>query len=373
MTRRDQYQELAEPVRIGLLLDSMPSITDHAERIYDFVLEQYKGSGRFERGFEFVKLYPYGPPAGYIQNSIDGFHELASKGVIAIIGGHHADDTIALAPVADKLEVPFIGTGATAKGMSKWGFSICWSSIPHDVYTMASWLKKNDYRRVVITWDYADHAEENVEHFRNSCKRAGLRILGDERFPQIMVPNREEIFARTVTELSELKPDALAHFGTGPMSSAWAHHVAKSDWDIPRVMNDAFSGATAPNPETRARYEGWVGTTMWDDNNPITAKLYKDYMARYPGIDGPTPELVALFRDALTALIEGIMLAPILTRDGVRRGLEMLTCLPSACGGPRTCIGFNPHAHRGLQGADIMVLRRVKNGELLMEGYNEMF
>jgi len=47
--------------------------------------------------------------------------------------------------------------------------------------------------------------------------------------------------------------------------------------------------------------------------------------------------------------------------------------LPAASGGPRTCISFSPYAHRGTQGADIMVLRRVKDGELLKEGYIELF
>jgi len=47
--------------------------------------------------------------------------------------------------------------------------------------------------------------------------------------------------------------------------------------------------------------------------------------------------------------------------------------VPAACGGARTCIGFSPHAHRGLQGADVMVLRRMQNGKLTMEGHIEMF
>lgn len=371
MTRRDQYQELGDPVKIGLLIDTAPRFSEHAERIYDLVVEQYKASGRFERGFEFVKVYPWGPPAGFIQNSINAFHELEQKGVVAIIGGHHADDSIALPPTADKLEVPFIGTGATAQGMSKWSFSICWSSIPHDAYTMASWLKKHGHKRVVITWDRADHALENIVHFRNACARAGLRILADERFPQIVVPNRDEIFERTIGEFKELRPDALAHFGTGPMSSHWAGYVTRSGWDIPRIMNDAFHGAT--RPEMTAGFEGWVGTTMWDDDNKVIAKFFKEYCERYPDVTPPSREMVGLFRDAIVALIEGIILAPILTRDGVRRGLEMVQMVPSASGGPRTCISFSPYAHRGLQGKDIMVLRRVKNGQLVMEGHNEMF
>src|SRR4030095_3444503 len=80
------------------------------------------------------------------------------------------------------------------------------------------------------------------------------------------------------------------------------------------------------------------------------------------------PEMISMCRDHVTAMIEGVILAPILTPDGVRRGLEMVQMVPAASGGPRTCIGFSAHAHRGLQSADVMVLRRMRNGELLMEG-----
>jgi hypothetical protein len=66
------------------------------------------------------------------------------------------------------------------------------------------------------------------------------------------------------------------------------------------------------------------------------------YVARYPQHEPPGHEMVPLYRDGLTALIEGIILAPILRPDGVRRGLEMVELLPSASGGPRTCISFHP-------------------------------
>lgn len=371
MSRRDQYKERAEPLKVGLVLDNPPRYTEHAERIYDLVVEQYQASGRFERGFEFVKIYPWGPPAGFIQNSVQAYHDLCDQGVIAVLGGHHADDAIAMSPHADQRKVPLLNTGATTQAMSDWSFSIAWGSIPHDVYTVASWLKQNGHKRVVITWDRADHVMENVVHFRNACARAGIKILSDIRFPQTVTPNLPDLFAEAVSDLRQLNPEALAHFGSGAMSYKWAEFITNSDWCIPRIMNDAFHGAT--NPDAKAGYEGWVGTTMWDDDNLVNRKFMEDYKARYPEITPPSGELLGLFHDAITTLIEGIILAPILTPDGVRRGLEMVQMLPSASGGPRTCIGFSPHNHRGLQGADVMVLRRVKDGELVMEGRLDMY
>ena len=371
MTRRDQYMEQGDPIKIGCLFDNPAVNTDYAERIYDLVVEQYKASGRFERGFEFVKVYPYGPPAGNFQNVLQGYHDLCDQGCIAVIGCNHADDTIAIPSYADARKVPLMALGATTQGMSKFTFSISWSSIPHDAYTMASWLKKQGHKRIAVSWDRADHGHEYMLHFRNACARAGLQILTDIRFPHIILPELPQIFDDAVSQFKALQPDALAHFGTGWVASHWAKFVNESGWNVPRIMNDAFCGASMPDYVDW--YEGWVGVTMWDDDNKVTAKFYDDYCARYPDGVPPGRELLGHYRDAMTALIEGIILAPIMTPDGVRRGLEMVQMLPAASGGPRTCISFNPHNHRGLGGPDVMVLRRVKEGQLIMEGHIELF
>jgi len=364
------YNDGDGPVKIGLVLDKIRH-RDEADRIYSMIMDDYIESGRLERNIEFIKVYPYGPPAGSIQTVINAYHDLCDQGCLAVLGFNHADSSIAIGTVADERKVPVVALGATVDGMAEWAFSICWSSIPHDAYTVASWLRRNNYKRVVVTYDRAAHAEEYLIHFRLACARAGIRILADERFPQIQLPELEDIFASAVEDLKSLRPDALAHVGTGRVAGRWAGHVTRSGWGIPRVMNDAFFGAS--DPALAPSYEGWVGTTMWDPDNEVTNDLMKRYCERYPEIKLTSGERVSLFRDGIAALLEGIILAPTLTPEGVRQGLEMVQLLPAASGGPRTCISFGPYAHRGTQGADVMVLRRVKNGELIMEGHIELF
>jgi len=53
--------------------------------------------------------------------------------------------------------------------------------------------------------------------------------------------------------------------------------------------------------------------------------------------------------------------------------LESVQLLPAAIGGPRNSISFGPYDRAGLKGSDCVVLRRVKNGELVMEGRIELF
>lgn len=371
MARRDQYQELGEPVKIGLLMDNPAHFSDPIIQACKLVGEQYQATGRFERGFEFIPAYPWGPPAGFIDNTIRAFNELCDRGCIAVMGGTHSDDAIALPPHVDERQVPFLAMGATAQSMSKWSFSVGWGSIPHDSYLIAGWLNKERHKRVVLTWDRADHCLEYVTHFRTACARAGVAILADFRFPQIMLPELEDIFEATLKSAKALSPDALVHFSTGLPAAGWVGFVTRSGWSVPRIMNGSFYGAAYPHrlPD----YEGWVGTSMWDDANQLAAKFSAEFKARYPEAGDVPRELLALSYDAARAVIEGIILAPILTPDGVRRGLETVQLLPSACGGARTCIGFAPHAHRGHQGPDVMVLRRVKDGRNIMEGRAQLF
>src|SRR6185295_9612389 len=155
-----------------------------------------------------------------------------------------------------------------------------------------------------------------------ACARAGIEILSEYRFPQILVPELDDIFTSVTGRLKALQPDALAHFGTGPVAGRWADFVNKNWNDLPRVMNGAFYGAY--EPEYRAVYEGWVGTSMWDEDNPTAAKFAKEFAARYPEAGDVPIELLALSYDVARAIVEGVVQAPILTPDGVRRGLEMV-------------------------------------------------
>jgi len=371
MDETDVYLASGRPVKVGVLMDNPPRYRGYAYKVYDLIRDQYAKSGRMERGVEFVVRETFGPPAGPIKNTVDGYHQLVDEGCLVIIGPNHSDSNIAITPDVEARKVPLVALGATAQHMSHWTFSIPWSSIPHDAFTCASWLKKQGCKRVVFTWDKADHSLENVVHFRVAAERAGLTLVGDVRFPQVVTDNINEVFDKAIDDFKRLQPDGLVHFGTSETSMHWAIRVNEKGWDIPRVMNDAFFGAFLP--QYTAGMEGWVGTTMWDDDNPTMTKLYGDYVERYGSEDVPPHELMAIYRDGMTAALEGVLLAPILTPDGVRRGLESIQLMPSASGGPRTCLGFGIYDRRGLKGPDIMVLRRVKDGKVIMEDRIDMF
>ncbi|MGE0388047.1 MAG: ABC transporter substrate-binding protein [Gammaproteobacteria bacterium] len=369
MTRRDVYLSPGDPLRLGVLMDLPPRFGDVGVRVYELVRDEYVAAGRFERGVELMVKVCDGPPAGPIRNTTDGYHWLCDQGCLGIVGPNHSDSNIALTPHVEQRRVPLMALGASAQMLSPHVFSIAWGSIPDDAHLCASWMVQHGYRRCTVTWDKAHHSAEYVRHFRNAAKRAGIRILSDERFSQLLGDKLGEHMQETIREHRALKPDAIVHFGTGDTASHWARRVNEAGWDVPRIMNGAFFGVYFP--EYIAGFEGWCGTTMWDDDNQVLADFRRRYAQRYG--DSPPAEMLGHYRDAMVALLEGATLAPLLTPDGLRQGLEDVRMVAAACGGPRTIIGFGPGDHRGHKGADIMVVRRVKNGQVVMDARYQAF
>lgn len=366
--KRDVYREKPLPLRIGILMDMPERINRFAFPTYDLVREQYLASGRLERDIEFVVRSVYGAPTGYIQDAIDGYNELCDKGCVIVVGPNHSDNNVALVPTVEQRKVPTVMLGATAENAAEHVFTIPWASIPDDAYAMTSWCKQRGYKNVCMTWDSVWHGLEYVKHFRIASARAGIRTIADYRFSVVSSDGRHEIMKRVASEHRAMKPDAIVHFGTGNTSVPYAKAVREIGWDVPRITNGGFFQANFEY--AWEDMDDWVGTSMWDDDNVTLAKFHAEYKARYPNdeIVAYTPEPIALWRDAMTVALEGVILAPIMTPAGMKEGLETIRALPAAVGGPRQMMSFGPYDRRGNKGADVVVLRRLKNGRSLMEG-----
>lgn len=364
---RDVYRERPLPIKIGILMDMPERINKFAFPTYELVKEQFLASGRYERDIEFVVRMVYGAPTGYIQDAIDGYNELCDQGCLVVVGPNHSDNNMALVPTVEQRKVPCIMLGATADNLSNYVFTVPWASIPDDAYVMTSWLKDRGYKRVAMTWDTVWHGTEYVRHFRIATARAGIDIIADKRFSVYSSDARHEIMKETARQHRALNPDAIVHFGTGNSTVPYAKAIREVGWDIPRITNGSFFQANFEY--AWEDMEGWVGTSLWDDDNETLKRFHKDYLARYP--DDPviayTPEPLAVWRDAMTAALEGLILAPILTPQGMHEGLESLRAIPAAVGGPRQVISFGKWDRRGNKGADVVVLRRLKGGRTYQE------
>jgi len=365
---RDVYREKPLPLKVGILMDMPERINKWAQPCYDLVKEQYLASGRLLRDIEFVTRPVFGAPTGHIQDAIDGYSELCDKGCLIVVGPNHSDNNVALVETVDQRKVPCIMLGATADNLSKHVFSLPWASIPDDAYVMTSWLKQNGFKRVAMTWDMVWHGTEYVRHFKIATARAGIEIVADYRFSVFSSDERHEKMKQIASQHRALNPDAIVHFGTGNSSVPYGKAVREIGWDVPRITNGGFFQANFEY--AWEDMEGWVGTALWDEENATMMKWWNQYRERHPDdeVIAYTAEPILVWRDAMVAALEGIVLAPIMTPAGVQEGLESIRCLPAAVGGPRQSISFGQWDRRGNKGADVVVLRRCQGGRTHFEG-----
>lgn len=370
-TTKDGYFDRGQPIKIGVLMDVPERHYKYTFPIYDFVCKQYRESGKLHRGVELVKKIVFGPPAGYIDDVMRGYHELCDEGVLAVIGPNHSDNNIAITEHAEARKVPIMTLGAIHTHLSPHVFNVGWGSVPEDSYTVASWLVQKSYKRVTMTYDNAAHCKIYAHWFRVAAAKAGIELIGDTCVSENNDDHAIKHMKRTMEDHRAKNPDAIVCFGTGASQLNWGRIVHVAGWDVPRIMNGAFFQANYAY--THEFFDGWVGTGLWDDDNRTLQKLIKAFAAEYPDLDNVAPEILAMYRDGMVALLEGIIAAPILTPKGVTEGLENVRMIPAAMGGDRTTLSFGPYDHKGHKGMDYMVIRRLTEGKLIMEGRYEPF
>jgi ABC-type branched-subunit amino acid transport system substrate-binding protein len=366
MTKTDVYFDKAKPIKIGVLMDIPERHYKFGFPVYDFIVDRYVSTGRLHRGVELIKKIVVGPPAGLIADVMKGYHELCDEGVLAVIGPNHSDNNIAITEHAEARKVPVMSLGAIHSHVSPHVFNIGWGSVSDDGFIIASWLEQNGHKKIALTYDNAAHCKLYAYWFRIAAKRMGLELVGDACVSEVNDEAAVEGIKRTVEAHRAKNPDAIAFFGTGASQINFGKAVHASGWDVPRIMNGAFFQANYAY--THEFLDGWVGTGLWDDDNRTLQAERRRFAKFCPELADIAPESLALFRDGMVALLEGISNAPILTPAGVTQGLEQVHMVPACVGGDRTVISFGPYDHIGHKGMDKMVVRRLTAGKLLMEG-----
>jgi branched-chain amino acid transport system substrate-binding protein len=377
---RDTYNSPPGAIRIGLLAD-MPAVLNKAKQRAAELINK-NAAARVGRPVEFVFREFQGAPALPTRNAVDAFNELADAGCLLIIGGNHSDNCRVQVDEAERRKVPLLSLGASEDLVSEFGFTVGWGSIAHDAYLLANWCKSNGYARVTVTSDRAWHAQEYVRHFRVACARWNIRILTADVFSEFAGAEQENQARQYLAEHRRLGPDAIVHFGSSTAAECWAIAVHDAGWDVPRAMNAVFFRISQPRDETIASYsgamrdklwtarEGWVGSSVVDEENQTLAGLLREYQDFYQekpaAIDG-----LANYFDVARVAVEAVAAAHLLSPQGVRSALETLKYLPAAAGGATTTISFGPYDHMGIKGKDQYVLRQIKNGEtVLAHRYN---
>src|SRR5438128_9671889 len=107
------------PTKVGVLIDIDMGTKEDFLAALRFGFDEAHAEGVITRPVELVVKEAIGLPRLEAKNTIDGYLELASQGVLCVIGPLITDNSIALAPVIDRpghAAVTRAGTRRSARG-----------------------------------------------------------------------------------------------------------------------------------------------------------------------------------------------------------------------------------------------------------------
>ena len=116
--------------------------------------------------------------------------------------------------------------------------------------------------------------------------------------------------------------------------------------------------------------DGWYGVDQVGDEDGDANPNYGPFLDRFEQRFGRRVQhaMLGCSYDQTRATIAGIANAPLLDPNGVVKGLETLTMLPTITGGPRTYLSFGPYDRKGFKG-DWLTVRHVVNGVTEFDDY----
>jgi ABC-type branched-subunit amino acid transport system substrate-binding protein len=373
---KDTYNAAAEPVRIGIISDMPTLLAEEQRKVTDLVVEEYRH--RLHRPVQIDFRRFVGAPVAPTRRAVETFTSMVDDGCLIVVGGNHSDNCRVMVDHANRLQVPLVTLGATEGTTSEYAFTVGWGYIPADAYLLANWCAQNGYRRVTLTSDTAWHCREYVRYFRAACERWNIRLLSDAVLSEFAGPAQMEQARQVAREHQSLNPDAIVHFGSSSAAEAWVLAGAGIGWQPPRAMNAVYFRISQPLDQSilteesngaalaEAR-EGWIGTSVVDEDNQAMRHMVTLYEARYGAQPVALDGAVNYYDCARTAL-EAVIAAPILSPQGVKEGLEQIKWLSAAAGGDANVISFGPWDHMGMKGRDSYVLRRIEDGRSVFHG-----
>ncbi len=350
------------PVKIGVLIDLDMGTKDDFLATLRFGFDEAFEAGIITRPVELIVKEAIGLPRLEAKNSIDGYRELVSQGVLCTIGPLITDNSLALAPVINELGVPAVTWTGTDRYFGDYCFNLGNGGLAEEAALMATWIRRSGYRTVGMIHEISPGGIEYASNFRYYTAREGLDVLIEAYTTQ--VPDDLEAVLR---KIRDQKPDCLAYLGYGYPTILMAPMFKNLDWNPPRIMTTAFQFCYA-KPEWMAALEGWYGIDQMCEDNPRLQPVL-DRVAAHLG-KRRDHTVTALSYDTARLISEGIARANLLTPQGLKEGLEKIRMLPAVNGGARTHMSLGPYDHKAYKG-DWLVIRRIEAGRTVFVSLHE--
>jgi ABC-type branched-subunit amino acid transport system substrate-binding protein len=348
---------MTAPLRVGILNDMAdgPPGPGNIERWLRLAVDELIGSGRIDRGVEFVHAWGLGLPSGTAAAVERAFASLAEQDVLLIVGPAIGDNALVATPSAERYRVPTINWAGAERARSEYMFHLQVGSHEDESVVLARHVAALGGRRVGVVYDRSPIGSRHLQFLQGEADAIGLRVAAAAAIAPLAADATAEVEA-----VLNASPDALLYLGLGISAPPVARAAAARGWRGPSAMNTA--GLRGVAPEFARAVDGWVYVDMHSDSNQTLLALRRR-------LDVPAAGALAAAKgyDLGRLVAEGLARALERTRDGVKEGLEQVKWLPAAEGQDGTLLGFGKQDRGALHGR-YLVLRRWVDGRSVEVG-----
>ena len=349
---------MSDPIRIAVLRDvPTPADNDLGMNAMRLVLDEVNARGGLHgRPVELV-LHD-------VERSAAGSHENVAAArvaweriagddrVLAMIGPATTPCILDLHPLIEAQQIPAIHWAGTDRACGPWTFQFQAGYFPDEGPALAFLAAHKGLRSVACFRGEGDYGAAYLGPFKRAAERCGIAIAAE--LP--LAPSGAGI-AEAVAVARASGADGVVAMGLFFLGIPLAQAITATGWEVPCFGNCGFALAGARDTDARRALEGWIATDMLDPCNRVASDLFERYAARH-GVN-PGTASACFGHDLMQLMLEGIRLAPDLTRDGVRLGLEAVRDVPAATGGAGSWMGYGPDDRAALKGPRLFVFSEV--------------
>ncbi len=351
----------ATPIKLGVLHDA-PVISPENPLFHGMAikLDEFNAKGGVQgRRVELVYQAANGAHDGLPENAAAAWRRLAANPeVVGIFGPGITDNTLAVTDAVQEGKVPTIQWSGSDRARGEWYFHFQAGSLQDEGPYLARLMAREGRRRVGLLQTMGPVGDQYFEGFRAAARDLGLEMVAH----QLADVHATDVVPQ-LRRLREAQPDCLLFLGMQEPALALGRGVRRLRWSIPRYSNIAML-TVARDPETARINEGIVWVDQYEPRNPVLKSLNEAYRRRYRR-PAPLVFTAAIGYDMMTLMLEGLRLAPNLSRAGLKAGLEQVRHLPCATGGLHPIMGFGPWDRGAIKGPDLLMFRTVRKGQVV--------
>lgn len=346
-----------EPIRVGVMLENVTRSPDHPVfRGARLRVDEWNAAPpRDGRPIELVFVDADGAHEGHGVRCIDEWQHLADDAsIIATIGPGITDNCLPLLDPVERSGMPTLMWCGSDRARGDWCFQFQWGSLPDESDYLVRAIAAMGRRRVGVlrTGIVGDGYWAAFE---------AAASLADVEVVACVAAETDEVeLHEPLASLRADGADTVVYLGMGASAMAFGRVLHEIAWDVPRLANIAML-TVAVDTELATQNEGIVWVDQYDPDDPVRSDLDGRYRETF-GVEPPATGHLGVGYDMMTLLTAGLERAPVLTRAGMRAGLELVRQLPCATGGPHIAMGFGPYDRAALKGPDLFVYRTIRDG-----------